>query len=395
VAWNISSSHVSWVPLAPGEIYYGRRDYGPQSVNINQVNINIQKNFYINGRVKDAVVTVQKDSFSKRNPVKVTQVDNPFLKPANISISPTEKPFSVGDKKTPSRFINESVKKVQSERKPLLKEWEKDSKGIEQKQITEGSGKKTVSEIAQNRGGGAVQSNHQINSSPKNAVEKNSISVPTGEKANSVRKSSGALTTTRVIQPSNPSAEQRGNISNGVKGENKVSDQEGNKNKKAPIVPAGIVKASNEKESKPKDRMKVESPNPIMQSSERKALSSMNQDRSERIGQSNSNKENLEQRNQISSPPKDKATAQSSNPGSQSPQRMTSVSVNQNRNERAGESNSFTSLPARQEGKASAGRPSLPEGGLSTAPTTKEHTNSFNRGSKGGFSGTSPVRSFH
>jgi len=34
VAWNISSSHVSWIPLAPGEIYYGRRDYGPQSVNI-------------------------------------------------------------------------------------------------------------------------------------------------------------------------------------------------------------------------------------------------------------------------------------------------------------------------------------------------------------------------
>jgi len=51
--------------LAPGEIYYGRRDYGPQSVNINQVNINIQKNVYSNARVKDAVVTVQKDSFSK------------------------------------------------------------------------------------------------------------------------------------------------------------------------------------------------------------------------------------------------------------------------------------------------------------------------------------------
>ena len=110
VVWHISSTHVSWVPLAPGEIYYGNRYYGPQSVNINQIKINIQKNAYINARIKDAVVTVQKDSFSKRNPVKITQVENPFLKAGKTSVPPTEKPVLLGEKKTPSRLIKESVR---------------------------------------------------------------------------------------------------------------------------------------------------------------------------------------------------------------------------------------------------------------------------------------------
>jgi len=85
VAWNIGPGRVLWVPLAPGEIYYGQRHYGPQSININQVNINIQKNVYINARVKDAVVTVHKDSFYRKNLAKVTQAENPFLKPVKVS----------------------------------------------------------------------------------------------------------------------------------------------------------------------------------------------------------------------------------------------------------------------------------------------------------------------
>jgi hypothetical protein len=244
-----------------------------------------------------------------------------------------------------SRFIKESVGKVQVEKKPPAKGLGKDvssiersPKVIEKKGITGNPDKRTINESPRNQVEKVEGLKEQPNSPQGNLVKKETPPVLPREKANPVRNSSrcdskpsGALNTTGIILKSNPSAEQRGNISNGVKGENEVSAQEGNKNKKAPIVSAGIVKASNEKESKPKDRIKVESPNPIMQSSERKALSSMNQDRSGRIGQSNSNKENLEQRNQISSPPKDKAAVKSSNPVTQSPQRMTSVNVNQNR----------------------------------------------------------------
>jgi hypothetical protein len=375
VAWNISSSHVSWVPLAPGEIYYGNRYYGPQSVNINQVNINIQKNGYINARVKDAVVTVQKDSFLKRNLVKITQVENPFLKDVKTSVPPTEKPVLVGEKKAPSRFMNGSAGKVQSERKPLPKELgkdissvQKDPKVIEQKRVTESPQKKTISETPQNRAVGTVQPNRQINSSQGNSVKKDSTPVPTGEK---------------------------------VKGENKVSTQEGNKNKNTPIVPTVIVKTPNKKESKPKDSMRVESPNPITQSPERNALSTMNQDRSGKIEQSNSNKENLGQRNLISPPPNNRTTVKSPNPVTQNPQRNVSVNVNQNRSERAAQPNAQPSRPSQvqplsqsQQGKAFIGRPSLPESRPSSAPVSKGQTVQSNRGSTGGILGASPLGSF-
>jgi hypothetical protein len=365
VAWNISSSHVSWVPLAPGEIYYGNRYYGPQSVNINQVNINIQKNVYINARVKDAVVTVQKDSFFKRNSVKITQVENPFLKAIKTSVPPTEKPVLVGEKKAPSRFMNGSVGKVQSERKPLPKELgrdipsvEKGSKVIEQKRITESPGKKTVSETAQNRVVGVEQSNRQINSSQGNSVKKDSTPVPTGVKVN---------------------------------GENKVLNPEGNKSRNVLVIPPITVKPLNAKEPKYSQAIP-----------ERNAPRSMNQDRSGKIEQSNSNKENLGQRNLIFPPPNDRATVKSPNSVTQNPQRNVSVNVNQNRFERAAQPNAQPSRPSQvqplsqsQQGKAFVGRPSLPDVKSSPAPVSKGQTVQFNRKSTGGILEASPLRSFH
>ena len=389
VAWNIAPTYVSWVPLAPGEIYYGNRYYGPQSVIINQVNINIQKNVYINARVKDAVVTVQKDSFFKRNPVKITQVENLFLKPAKISVPPTVKPIFVGEKKAPSRFINESVGKVQPERKPLTTV-EKGPKVIEQKRITENPGKKTISETAQNRVVGVVQPNRQINSSQGNSVKKDSTPIPTGEKVNPVRNSSGALNTTGIILKSNPSAEQQGIISNGVKGENKVLNPEGNKNRNVPVIPPVTVKTVNAKE--PKYSQAV---------SERNASRTINQDRSGKMEQSSSNKENLGQRNLISLPPNDVAKVKSPTPVAQNPQRNASVNVNQSRSERAAQPNAQPTrssqvqpLSQSQQGKAFVGRPSLPEVRSSSAPVSKGQAVQSNRGSTGGILGSSPLRSF-
>jgi hypothetical protein len=364
VAWNISSSHVSWVPLAPGEIYYGNRYYGPQSVNINQVNINIQKNGYINARVKDAVVTVQKDSFSKRNLVKITQVENPFLKAVKTSVPPTEKPVLVGEKKAPSRFMNGSVGKVQSEKKSLPKELgrdipsvEKGSKVIEHKRVTESSQKKTISETPQNRAVGTVQPNRQINSSQGNSARKDSTPVPTGVKIN---------------------------------GENKVLNPEGDKNRNVPAIPPVTVKTLNAK--KPKYSQGVP---------ERNAPRTMNQDQSGKIEQSNSKRENLGQRNLISPPPNNRTTVKSPNPVTQNPQRNVSVNVNQNRSERAAQPNAQPSRPSQvqplsqsQQGKAFIGRPSLPESRPSSAPVSKGQTVQSNRGSTGGILGASPLGSF-
>jgi hypothetical protein len=344
VAWNIGPSYVSWVPLAPGDIYYGHGYYGPQSVNINRVNIGIQKNIYINAQVKNAVVTVHKDSFFRKNPVKITQVANPFQSATKVSGPPTEKPVFSEGKKAPSRLINESAGKVRPERKPLTTV-ERDPKVIEQKQIPGSPEKRTISETAQNRVVGAVQSNRQINSSQGNSMKKDSTPVPTGEN--------------RVLKP------------------------EGNKNRNVPVIPPVTVKTLNAKE--PKYSQAV---------TERNAPRTMNQDRSGKIEQSNSNKENLGQRNLISLPPNDVTRVKSPNPVVQSPQRNASVNVNQNQFERAGQPNSFQSPPPRKDGKTLAGKPSLPEVRVSPAPSSKGQVIQNSQGSRGGFLGSSLKGSF-
>jgi len=40
VGWIVTPGYVAWVPLAPGEVYYGYGYYGPGSVNITAININ-------------------------------------------------------------------------------------------------------------------------------------------------------------------------------------------------------------------------------------------------------------------------------------------------------------------------------------------------------------------
>jgi hypothetical protein len=134
---------------------------------------------------------------------------------------------------------------------------------------------------------------------------------------------------------------------------------------------------------------------------ERNASRTINQDRSGKIEQSSSNKENLGQRNLISLPPKDRATVKSPNPVTQSPQRNGSVNVNQNHSERTAQPNAQLSRPSQvqplsqsQEGKAFAERPSLPEVRSSPAPASKGQAVQSNRGSAGGFLGSSPMRSF-
>jgi hypothetical protein len=69
VAWIYTPSYVAWVPLAPGEIYYARGYYGPRSVNILSINININKTvvkrFHRNVHIHNAVTVVHRDGFKK------------------------------------------------------------------------------------------------------------------------------------------------------------------------------------------------------------------------------------------------------------------------------------------------------------------------------------------
>ncbi len=81
VGWAWSGGVVSWVPLGPREIYYGYGYYGPHSVNLNITHVTVIKNVYINSRVNNAVVVVNRNNFLQGHTTRVviSGRQNPFL----------------------------------------------------------------------------------------------------------------------------------------------------------------------------------------------------------------------------------------------------------------------------------------------------------------------------
>jgi hypothetical protein len=136
VGWVYTPTHVSWVPLAPGEIYYGHGYYGPHSVNITQINItniDIHKVVYKNVHVHNAVTIVHHDTFVKGKPMEVKAKENLFLKekislgrpnikPEKATLMPTVK--DIPQTKRPPEPIREIKMKELKEKRPLVREKE-------------------------------------------------------------------------------------------------------------------------------------------------------------------------------------------------------------------------------------------------------------------------------
>jgi hypothetical protein len=81
VGWVWGADVVSWVPLAPREVYYGYGNYGPHSVNIYKTKVVNITNVYINSKVNNGVVVVRKDHFVRGDTSRVAIRDksqNPF-----------------------------------------------------------------------------------------------------------------------------------------------------------------------------------------------------------------------------------------------------------------------------------------------------------------------------
>lgn len=136
VGWVYTPTYVSWVPLAPGEIYYGHGYYGPHSVNITNINITniqVQKVVYKNIHIQNAVTVVHHDTFVTGRKVEVKVRENPFLK-EKISIGrPDIKPEKttmmpvikeIPQAKRPPEPIREIRVKELKEKRPLVKEKE-------------------------------------------------------------------------------------------------------------------------------------------------------------------------------------------------------------------------------------------------------------------------------
>ena len=136
VGWVRTPTYVSWVPLAPGEIYYGHGHYGPHSVNITQVNIrqiNVQKIVYKNIHVHNSVTVVHHDTFVKGKHVEVKVRENPFLKERVSLGRPDIKPEKatrmpvikeIPQRKRPPEPIREIKVKELKEKRPLVRKKE-------------------------------------------------------------------------------------------------------------------------------------------------------------------------------------------------------------------------------------------------------------------------------
>ena len=136
VGWVVTPTYVSWVPLGPREVYYGRGHYGPHSVNITNVNvtnINVEKVVYKNVNVTNAVTVIHRDTFVTGKHVDVRVQENPFLREKvhvgrpNIQPERTSKMPVVRevppDKRPPAPIREVKVKEIK-ENRPLVRQKE-------------------------------------------------------------------------------------------------------------------------------------------------------------------------------------------------------------------------------------------------------------------------------
>ncbi len=141
VGWVRTADYVAWVPLAPEEIYYGRGDYGRNSVNITNVNINQVNitNVYKNVYIDNGVTVVNRNTFNTGTPAIVNVNKNIireelFVK-NNFSvgthdIKPTKESYFASTKEIRSAELPpKSVRNLQVEElkhsRPLIKDRDK------------------------------------------------------------------------------------------------------------------------------------------------------------------------------------------------------------------------------------------------------------------------------
>jgi FecR protein len=100
VGWVTTPTHVGWVPLAPGEIYYGRGNYGRHSVNLTNVNVtrtsvtNVNVIVYKNVTANNAVTVVRKDAFAAGRVEPVRVRENIFVQKNVVIGRPAVRPVA-------------------------------------------------------------------------------------------------------------------------------------------------------------------------------------------------------------------------------------------------------------------------------------------------------------
>ncbi|MBI5190729.1 MAG: FecR domain-containing protein [Nitrospirae bacterium] len=135
VGWSYSHDDVYWVPLAPGEIYYGHGNYGRNSVNIINIKTYNITNVYVNSRAHRGVVGSRRNDFleGRHKRVDVSERDNPFvhrdrkghrligrqpveeLRPAKRTWMP-EPDRKVSERMRPPDWVGDNAERIRKER---------------------------------------------------------------------------------------------------------------------------------------------------------------------------------------------------------------------------------------------------------------------------------------
>jgi Family of unknown function (DUF6600)/FecR protein len=134
VSWVDSPDYVGWIPLAPGDIYYGYGYYGPGSINI--TTINVQTIVVLpprNAKIHNSITLLKRDTFGTPRPLPLMFRDNPFLKHRDEFLPPAVKPkqpahikpriVEPGRKQPPERIQRIRPAEIKVERK-LMKQRE-------------------------------------------------------------------------------------------------------------------------------------------------------------------------------------------------------------------------------------------------------------------------------
>jgi len=139
VGWVRTGKYVGWVPLAPGDIYYGHGNFGRHSVNISNVNIKQVRvtNVYRNINVRNSITVVNRTTFVTGRPAVVNRsvvaevrgdfarrrnivVGRPQIEPVETSYIPVDRRIPEA-KRPPTGVRKIDVKELRKSR-PLVKE---------------------------------------------------------------------------------------------------------------------------------------------------------------------------------------------------------------------------------------------------------------------------------
>jgi len=97
VGWYTTGSNVGWTPLAPGEVFYGHRNYGRLSVNITNVTINTTSVVYRNRNNRGGLTVLPQNDFLRgrsaiqqpsRNASVSVSIGSPRIQPLRESRMP-------------------------------------------------------------------------------------------------------------------------------------------------------------------------------------------------------------------------------------------------------------------------------------------------------------------